>query len=200
VSADSGSSPDPRRLAVAEIEESIAVKQAMIEPLADSIVEAADWVATCLRSGGKLLLFGNGGSAADAQHIAAELVGRFRRERRALPALALTTDTSVLTALANDSGVEALFARQVEALGREGDVAIALSTSGESANVVAAIQSAGASGIRTIGLTGEAGGRVAELCDLTLRVPSAVTARIQEAHILIGHVVCELVERALAEG
>jgi len=148
--------------------------------------------------GGKLLLCGNGGSAADAQHVAAELVGRFIVERRALPAIALTTDTSVLTSLLNDYGGESVFVRQIEALGNQGDVLLALSTSGESPNVLAAVRTARALGLTTIGLTGERGGAVARSCDIAIRVPSSSTARIQEAHITICHVICDAVERAVA--
>ncbi len=180
------------------LEESIAVKRAVIDTLAAEIATAAEWIAATLRGGGTLLLFGNGGSAADAQHIAAEFTGRFERDRRPWPALALTTDTSALTALVNDYGAEHVFARQVQALGRKGDLAIALSTSGNSANVVEAVVAARARGIRVVGLTGETGGRLAPLCDLALRVPSRRTPRIQEAHIAICHAMCEVVEAALA--
>ena len=182
---------------IAAIKESIAVKQAIRDGLTDTIVTASEWVATTLRRGNKLLLFGNGGSAADAQHIAAEFIGRFERERRALPAIALTTDTSILTALTNDYSGEVIFARQVEALAQPGDLAIAYSTSGNSPNVLAGISAARAKGLRVIGLTGEGGGKMAELCDLTLRVPSRRTSRIQEAHITISHAICEVVEADL---
>ena len=148
--------------------------------------------------GRKLLLFGNGGSAADAQHLAAELVGRFQRERRPLPAIALTTDTSALTAIANDYGYDQVFARQVRALGARGDVALAISTSGRSPSVLHAVEACRALGIETIGLTGGDGGTLAGLVDLCLRVSASThAARIQETHILIGHVLCELVDRRL---
>ena len=189
--------PEWRQRVVDGLEESISVKQAVSETLVEEIVTAAGWITESIEADGKLLLFGNGGSAADAQHIAAELVGRFKRDRRALPAIALTTDSSVLTSLANDMSVESIFARQVEALGRSGDVALALSTSGNSPNVNTAVQSASAAGLRTICLTGESGGGLADLCDLAIRIPSANTARIQEAHITIGHLICELAEEAL---
>jgi len=152
-----------------------------------------------LRGGGKLMFFGNGGSAADAQHIAAELVGRFMNERRPLPAIALTTDTSALTAIANDYGYDEVFARQVRALGRSGDVAIAISTSGKSPSVLRAVEAARSLGMRTIGLTGGDGGALAGLVEVSLRVSaSTLSCRIQETHILIGHVLCELVESGLA--
>jgi D-sedoheptulose 7-phosphate isomerase len=179
------------------IGESIRVKQAVLEGMLEEIATAAGWVTETLRRGNKLLIFGNGGSAADSQHIAAEFIGRFERERRALPAIALTTDTSILTALTNDYSGDIIFARQVEALGQPGDLAIVYSTSGNSPNVLAGISAARAKGLRVIGFTGEAGGKMAELCDLTLRVPSRRTSRIQEAHITISHALCEVVEADL---
>jgi D-sedoheptulose 7-phosphate isomerase len=150
-----------------------------------------------LRHGGKLLLFGNGGSAADAQHIAAELVIRYQKDRRALAALALTTDTSALTACGNDFGFERIFARQIEGLGRPGDVAIGISTSGRSPNVLAGLRAARALGMKTAGLTGSDGGELLPLCDAAVVVPSAVTARIQEMHLLIGHAWCLALEQRL---
>jgi D-sedoheptulose 7-phosphate isomerase len=163
----------------------------------DSIVTAARVIESCLRDGGKILIFGNGGSAADAQHIAAEFVGRFERERAALPAIALTTDTSALTAIANDYGFEQVFARQVRALGRAGDVAVAISTSGNSPNILAAVDAASELGLKIIGLTGRDGGALAAACDVCLVVPSPDTARIQECHLTIEHIICETVERLL---
>jgi D-sedoheptulose 7-phosphate isomerase len=150
-----------------------------------------------LRAGGKILLCGNGGSASDSQHIAAELVGRFVADRTPLPAIALSTDTSALTAIANDYGYREVFARQVQALGRAGDCLIGISTSGNSDNVLAAVRTAKALGIRTIGLTGRGGGALAQECEIALVVPSDVTARIQEAHIFIGHILCEQIETDL---
>jgi D-sedoheptulose 7-phosphate isomerase len=171
-----------------------------LDTLAPAIHTVAEMAGDCLRRGGKILLMGNGGSAADSQHIAAELVGRFQRERKGLAAIALTTDTSLLTSVGNDYGYEHIFARQVEALGRPGDLLIGISTSGNSPNVVRAIEVAKGLGITTVALTGAGGGRLAALCDLTLAVPSSVTARVQEAHILIGHVLCELIDDANAAG
>ena len=165
--------------------------------LAAEIARAAALVAEALGGGGKVLLCGNGGSAADAQHIAGELVGRFLRERRPLPALALNANTSVLTALGNDYGFEEVFARQVAALGRPGDVLVAISTSGNSPNVLRAAKAARERGMKVIGLTGAGGGKLRELCDLCLCVPSTSTPRIQEMHMLIGHIVCQLVEEFL---
>jgi D-sedoheptulose 7-phosphate isomerase len=181
----------------AALEESIAVKRAVLDAGVVDIARAAGWIVEALRRGSKIILFGNGGSAADCQHVAAELVGRFEREGRGLPALALTVDTSALTALANDYGFEAVFARQIQALGRSDDVALAFSTSGDSANVIAGAEAARATGARTIALTGRDGGQLAGLCDLAIRVPSSRTSRIQEAHITICHAICEIVEAEL---
>ena len=161
------------------------------------IKEISDIVIDALKKGGKVMVFGNGGSASDSQHIAAELVGRFKKDRTALPAIALTTNTSIITAIANDYGYEAVFAKQVEALGQKNDVAIGISTSGKAKNVVMAIKQAKKIGMKTIALTGADGGELVKLADTSLVVPSSVTARIQEAHITIGHIVCELVEQAL---
>lgn len=148
----------------------------------------------CLADGGKIVLMGNGGSAADCQHIAAELVGRFKRERRGMPALALTTDTSILTSIGNDYGFEHIFARQVEAVCGPNDVLIGISTSGNSGNVVRAIETGKQLGIYCVGLLGGNGGKLAAVCDMSLVAPVAETARIQELHILIGHILCELLE------
>ncbi len=173
---------------------------ATVETLREQIdgIERATRVCTeALRNGRKILLCGNGGSAADAQHIAAELVGRFVGDRRALPALALTTDSSALTAIANDYGYDAVFERQVEGLAAAGDVLIAISTSGHSENVNRACRTATALGCPTIGLTGKTGGQLKELADVALVVPSTTTAHIQECHILMGHLLCEGIESGL---
>jgi D-sedoheptulose 7-phosphate isomerase len=154
-------------------------------------------IARCFRGGGKLLFFGNGGSAADAQHLAAEFVGRFRIERQALPAIALTTDSSILTAVGNDYGFDQIFARQVQALGRPGDVAIGISTSGNSPNVNSAITQAAKQELKTIGLAGKDGGSLAKGVDISITVASTNVAMIQECHITIGHILCELVENEL---
>ena len=150
-----------------------------------------------LRRGGKLLIFGNGGSAADAQHIAAELIIRYKGDRPAIAAIALTTDSSAVTACANDFGFDALFERQIEGLGREHDVAVGISTSGNSANVIRGLRQARTMGLQTVGLTGGTGGQMPSLCDALIVVPSAVTARIQEMHITIGHVLCKALEQRL---
>lgn len=168
--------------------------------LAGSTADAAAVISAAFRSGFRVYLCGNGGSAADAQHIAAELAGRLRKERPALPAIALTVNPSVLTAIANDYGYDAVFARQVEGLGRPGDVLVGISTSGASRNVVAALAAAHAAGLLTIGLMGKAGGPMKEHCDVAILVPSSDTQRIQETHIAVGHAVCELVERDLFGG
>jgi len=173
------------------------VAEQTLEQLAGPFAAALDVWAHAVRSGGKLLFFGNGGSAADAQHFACELVVRFSRDRRPIPAIALTTDTSALTAGVNDLGAEQMFARQLEALGREGDVAVASSTSGRSPNVIAALRSARAAGLKTVLLTGGDGGDAVELADVALIVPSDVTARIQEMHLTIGHLLCGALEEEL---
>ena len=167
------------------------------EQLSASIVEAASVMARTLRNGGKVLVMGNGGSAADAQHLAAELVGRFLSERRALPVIALTTDTSILTAVANDYGFDEVFKRQVEALAQPGDAVIGISTSGMSANVHAAMVSARAAGCQTVGLLGRDGGDIVSIVDLALVVPAGETPHIQEAHATIIHILCDLVEQTL---
>jgi D-sedoheptulose 7-phosphate isomerase len=160
----------------------------------DALMAAAAAIRDAIDGGGRVLVFGNGGSAAEAQHFAAELVGRFARERGALPAVALTTDTSILTAVANDYGFERVFARQVEALGRTGDVAIGISTSGRSPNVVRGLEAARAAGLTTIGMTGRDGGDIGALVDVHVHVPRAETARVQEAQLVQLHVLVELVE------
>jgi D-sedoheptulose 7-phosphate isomerase len=178
--------------------DSAALKQRYFGDHAGRILEVGGRIAACLRAGGKLLAFGNGGSAADAQHLAAELVGRYRRDRAALAALALTTDPSVLTAVANDMGYEAVFRRQVEAHGRPGDVAVAISTSGRSPNVLEALRAARSRGLLTVGLTGGGGGSMPGLVDYLLDVPHTETARIQEVHAMIVHILCEIVEEETA--
>jgi D-sedoheptulose 7-phosphate isomerase len=178
------------------IEDGITVKKKFAEKNADLIIGAVDKIAESVSSGNKLLIFGNGGSAADAQHIAAEFVNRFRIERPPLAALALTTDTSVLTSIGNDYSFDDIFYKQVLALGRSGDVAIGISTSGNSKNVIKAIEAARENGLFTIGFTGRGGG-LALLADMVFAVESDVTARIQEVHMTLGHILCELVDRKL---
>jgi len=167
--------------------------ESLVEPLA----RAADMVAEAIRSGGTLLVCGNGGSAADAQHIAAEFVGRYLKDRAPWPAIALTTNTSALTAIANDYGFDEVFVRQVLAYGRTGDVLLAISTSGESPNVLRAVEAARAAGLLVIGMSGRGGGPLAGLCDVCLTVPVSSTPRIQEGHITLAHILCGLVEEAL---
>lgn len=179
--------------------ESIAVKEKTLRANGDKIAAVIGEIAQTFRRGGKVLFFGNGGSAADSQHIAAEFIGRFQKERKALPAVALTTDTSILTALGNDYGFETVFARQIEGLGRPGDLAFGISTSGNSANVIEGMKKAKALGLKTVALTGGAGGKLAALADISVIVSSNTTARIQESHICIAHAICELVEQQLFE-
>jgi D-sedoheptulose 7-phosphate isomerase len=176
---------------------SLEVKRDFFDVHTAEVHRAAQMIADSFKANGKLLVFGNGGSAADAQHIAGELVNRFLQERKALPAIALTTDGGVLTCVANDTGFENVFARQVEALGTKGDVCLAISTSGNSPNVTVACAQARKQGMVVVGLLGRDGGNVAALCDLALTVPSDDTQRIQETHNLIGHIICELVEGLL---
>lgn len=176
---------------------SAEAKKRFAEQAAGDIARAVEIVAACLRSGGKVLLCGNGGSAADAQHIAGELVGRFRRERPAFHAIALTTDTSVMTAVANDYGFETIFARQVEGLGRPGDVLLAYSTSGNSPNVLKAIETARRLGMRVVGFAGATGGAMAAACDVCIQAPGPDTPTVQECHAAAGHTLCRFVEELL---
>jgi D-sedoheptulose 7-phosphate isomerase len=181
----------------AAFEDSIAAKRATLETCAGAIAAAAERLIECFRGGHKLLAFGNGGSASDAQHLCAELAGRYVRERPGLPAIALTANTSDLTAIGNDYGYDRVFARLVEAHGRAGDVAIAISTSGNSPNVLEAVAAARQRGLKTIGLIGRGGGKLASCVDVPITVASDDTPRIQETHIAIIHVLCELVDDAL---
>jgi phosphoheptose isomerase len=176
------------------LQDGIVLRQQLLAQCANHIAQAGALIRQCLARGGTLFFFGNGGSAADAQHLAAEFVGRFLKERHPLPAIALTTDTSALTAIGNDYGFHQIFARQLQALARIGDLAIGLSTSGNSPNVLAAAQMARTLGLKVIGMTGESGGQLQPLTDVILAVPSRQTARVQECHIAIGHILCELAE------
>lgn len=176
--------------------DSIATKRDCIESNLDTICRAADMLAACIKAGNKVLFFGNGGSAADAQHLAAEFVNRFQIERPPLAAIALTTDSSVITSISNDYQFVDIFAKQIEALGRSGDIAWGISTSGNSANVVKAVKSARQIGLTTFGMTGR-GGELAACADLVFAVASDTTARIQESHITLGHILCDLLERQL---
>jgi D-sedoheptulose 7-phosphate isomerase len=191
---------DTTALIRSSIKESVAVKQDLLDnqELVDLIAAVADVLVQSLKTGCKVLLFGNGGSAADAQHIAAEFVGRFQKERLPLPALALTVDSSALTCIGNDYGYDKVFARQVAALGSKGDVAVGISTSGKSPNVLEGLAIARAKGLITVAFTGRTCGRLGEHSQYCICVPSDSTARIQEAHILIGHILCEIVDTELA--
>ena len=181
------------------IRRSIDVKQALLrdETFGALVADAALQIVKALRAGGKVLFFGNGGSAADAQHLAAEFTGRYLKERKALPALALHANTSALTAIGNDYGFDLVFARQLEALGKEGDVAVGISTSGNSPNVLRALEVAKSKSIYTVALTGASGGKMKDVADCTIRIPSDETPRIQECHILTGHIICEIAEEML---
>ena len=199
---------EPRKTGRSEIEhaeivrrqlnESARVKQDLAEHSVDRIMEMAAGIISCVRQGGTILFCGNGGSAADAQHLAAELVGRFGRGRPPLAAIALTTDTSVLTCLSNDYGFEDVFSKQVEAHGRRGDILVGISTSGGSENVLRAVRTARRLGLLTLVLVGAKGGPLAEAADLALRVPDENSQRIQEAHIAVGHIILDLLERELS--
>jgi len=179
-------------------DKNIELHRAAKEALAPKIAQAAELIIDAYSHGRKILLCGNGGSAADAQHIAAELVGRFKKERRGLPAIALTTDTSIMTAVANDYWYDLLFARQVEALGDKDDVVIGISTSGNSANIIRAIEAAKFKGLKTIGFLGAGGGKLKDLVDIALVVPSEESDRIQEVHILMGHIICHLIDSKIS--
>jgi D-sedoheptulose 7-phosphate isomerase len=177
--------------------ESLRVKTKFFEENKDAIMRTAETIAHGLRNGKKVLFFGNGGSAADSQHLAAELVGRFGPDRSPLAGISLCTDSSILTALGNDYGYENVFSRQIAALGQPGDTAIAISTSGNSPSVLEGIDMARSKGLFTVGFTGETGGKMKDRVEVLFRVPSRQTPRIQETHILLGHILCELVDRQL---
>lgn len=179
--------------------ESIQVKEEILRSQIGQIVEIAQLMIECLKKDGKVIVFGNGGSASDSQHIAAELVGRFKKDRSALAAIALTTNTAVLTSLANDYGYDVVFSRQVEALGKKNDVVLGISTSGKAKNVALGIKQAKKMGIKTVALSGGDGGEIVKLADVSLLVPSKITARIQEAHITIAHIICEMIEQELCQ-
>ncbi|MDP2928110.1 MAG: D-sedoheptulose 7-phosphate isomerase [Candidatus Omnitrophota bacterium] len=179
--------------------ESIQVKEEILRNQVDSIAEIAELMIDCLKKDGKVIVFGNGGSASDSQHIAAELVGRFKKDRSALAGIALTTNTSILTSLANDYGYDVVFSRQVEALGKKNDVVLGISTSGKAKNVALGIKQAKKMGIKTVALSGGDGGDIVKLADVSLVVPSKITARIQEAHITIAHIICEMIEQELCQ-
>ncbi|MBI4842972.1 MAG: D-sedoheptulose 7-phosphate isomerase [Nitrospirae bacterium] len=177
--------------------ESISVQERFISENIDSVIQVSNLIAGAFKNGGKLLLFGNGGSSTDAAHIAAEFVGRFKMERPALPAIALNTNMAIVTAVANDYDFSEIFARQVKAHGHEGDVAVGISTSGNSPNVVKAIEAAAKKKMMTVVLTGASGGRLKSMADHVFAVPSDNTPRIQETHIILGHVICQIVEEIL---
>jgi len=181
-----------------EIKEHIDTANKTLEGMQSYIYTACIVAVECIKNDKKILIFGNGGSAADAQHIAAELTGRYKTERRGLPAIALTTDTSALTAIGNDFGYSNIFQRQVEALANEGDLLIGISTSGNSENVLKALSLGRKLGCRTVGLSGKGGGKMDEVCDINITIPSDNTPRIQEMHILIGHIICQTIDELLS--
>jgi len=181
------------------IQESIKAKEEFLNQV-DNIKEAAEKIVECFRNGGKILIFGNGGSAADAQHIAGELVGRFMMERKALPAIALTTDTSIMTAWSNDHEFSTVFERQIEALAEEGDILLGISTSGNSENIVKAFNKGKEIGTFNISMTGKEGGKIKPISDLNINSSSSDTPRIQECHVLAYHVICDLIEREMFGG
>jgi D-sedoheptulose 7-phosphate isomerase len=186
-------------LIAATLAETIALHERFRKSNLQAVADAAAAIIEALERGGKLLLFGNGGSAADAQHVAAELVGRFQLDRAAIAAVALSADTSVITSIGNDEGYERVFSRQIEALGRQGDVAFGISTSGLSPNVIQGLETAQARGLRTIALTGHDGGHAGKVAEIHINVRSESTARVQEVHRTVIHVICDLVERAVVQ-
>ncbi|MFA6431085.1 MAG: D-sedoheptulose 7-phosphate isomerase [Candidatus Margulisiibacteriota bacterium] len=183
-----------------ELKESIKTKTEVLNKLVPQIELAANIMIEALRGGNKIFFFGNGGSAADAQHLAAELIGRFKKERKALPAMALTTDSSILTCLGNDYSFDIIFARQIEGLAQKGDIALGISTSGNSKNVLEGFKKAKEMGCKTIGLLGNGGGTITNLSDISVVIPSTNTPHIQESHITIGHILCSLIEQELFPG
>jgi D-sedoheptulose 7-phosphate isomerase len=187
------------KLIISKLRESAELKLAFPKESIKEVIKAVEVIQKSLESDGKILIFGNGGSAADAQHIAAEFVNRFLKKRRALPAIAITTDTSILTSIGNDISFENIFSRQIEALGKRGDVAWGISTSGKSTNVLKALEIAKSLGLKTIGFTGGDGGKVKKVVDCHINVPSTSTPRVQEVHITISHIICELIEDAFTE-
>ncbi|MHA1410571.1 MAG: D-sedoheptulose-7-phosphate isomerase [Candidatus Odinarchaeia archaeon] len=186
-----------KHLIINSLEESISVKKAIIENLIEDISLAIEKILECIKNNNKILVFGNGGSAADAQHIAAELIGKFKKDRKALPAIALTTDTSILTSVGNDYEFENIFSRQIEGLAKKGDILLGISTSGNSLNVIEAFQKGKEIECFSIALLGKDGGATKDICDLPIIIPSFETPRIQEAHITIGHIICEAIEKEL---
>ncbi len=186
-----------RQLITSSLQESAKLFASLPDSLIGEIAKAGEVMTAAIKGGRKIIWFGNGGSATQSQHMAAEFVGRFQRERRSLPSISLTENMASVTAIGNDYAYEQIFSRQLSGLGQAGDVAVGLSTSGNSANVIAALEVAKSSSIKTIGMTGASGGKMAGMCEICLKVPSTVTARIQEVHLAIGHILCALVEDAV---
>lgn len=186
-----------KKITLSELNENVNIIKNISKNLSDTIIRASEMIIGTYQTGGKIILIGNGGSAGDAQHIAAEFVGRFKLERRSLPAIALTTNTSILTALANDYGYENVFSRQLDSLANDKDVLIVITTSGNSPNILKAVEEVKLRNIKVIGMTGRTGGELKNMVDILINVPSDNTPRIQEGHITIGHIICYLVERNL---
>jgi D-sedoheptulose 7-phosphate isomerase len=189
---------DSRKLLQERIKDHIQVTDNLLSTCGEDMIKLFDVCVNAIRRGNKIILFGNGGSASQAEHIAGELVGKFYKVRKALPAISLTTSSTIVTATANDISFDEVFLRQIEALGNKGDVAIGLSTSGNSKNVINAIKKANEIGLYTVAFTGETGGKLKDLSNLCIRIPSQDTPRIQEMHILLGHILCEVIEEALS--
>lgn len=189
-----------KNIIIKSYKDSIQIKDAFFKQNQQLITQSAELIAEAFKADNKLLICGNGGSAADAQHLAAEFVNRFVIDRPPLPAIALSTDTSILTSIGNDYSFDQAFSKQIKAIGKEGDILLAISTSGESKNVIMAVKVARDMGIKAIGLTGKGGGKMAKMVDILLNVDSNITARIQEVHITVGHIICELVDHILFQG
>lgn len=189
-----------KNIIIKSYKDSIQIKEVFFKQNQQLITQSAELIAEAFKADNKLLICGNGGSAADAQHLAAEFVNRFVIERPPLPAIALSTDTSILTSIGNDYSFDQAFSKQIKAIGKEGDILLAISTSGESKNVIMAVKVARDMGIKAIGLTGKGGGKMAKMVDILLNVDSNITARIQEVHITVGHIICELVDHILFQG
>lgn len=186
-----------KKIIASELDENINITKNIYKNLSDTIVTISEMIIDTYNNGGKIILIGNGGSAADAQHIAAEFVGRFKLERNSLPAIALTTNTSIITALANDYGYDTIFSRQLEALANSKDILIVITTSGNSSNILKAVEAVKSKNIKVVGMTGRSGGKLKDLIDIIIKVPSDNIPRIQETHITIGHIICNLVEKEL---
>lgn len=186
-----------KKIVINDLDEHILITKSISKNLSDKIVQTAATIIDTYDAEGKIILIGNGGSAADAQHIAAEFVGKFKLDRKSLPAISLTTNTSIITAITNDYGYENVFSRQLESLANDKDILIAITTSGNSSNILKAVELAKMKNIKVVGMTGKSGGRLKNMVDILINIPSDITARIQEGHIIVGHIICNLVEKNL---